>query len=542
MPRLLLLTLAALSLLPDSVSMLQPSRCQTLHTRELSILNCTGRSLERIPKNLAAADRVLLDNNRLHRLPNGAFDSYFSLRSPSLLSLAHNNLSLISAGAFDSLTRLRSLRLNHNGLRLPEAWVPAALPDTLEDLDLSDNPLDTLPSHHFAHLERLKSLRAANARLRQLGGDALAGLTNLRELDLLNNQLTSLPQQNTDFHLKAMPDLSRLRLGGSNPWTCDCRLVWLKRWLNSRPFVSTESTVLRGRDEVVELAPVCAQPRDLRGQELFSHRLAESALDCDVGPFLVQLDPDLVLYACIAGAWLLGLLSACGALTYCLLPKAKYPLRPEAPPPPRTTVILKVPAEQQHNHLVSTLQRQHGSGSLPRVRRIPSKAGDSERPPAPPKKAEEPPPAPADTEEVAYQLHHLPRMAPHSPPARHEPHYQLLSASLKKPGPPSAAHRHRPEPPRREEPHQPLHDPQQRQLMRQMQEQLTERTQRREEPHDPQQRQLMRQMQEQLAERSQRRGEPALHSILKKGRPRTLSQTTVTSTEPPRSEHEETAT
>lgn len=396
--RLLVFCLLILGSLPHSSLSARPI-CNTFKYQKQTVTSCRGQGLFkfiRIPDNLGTAtEHLLFDNNRIRVLKNASFVRYPKL---SFISLRTNRLESIDLFAFSKLAKLRKLDFRENDLRLPSSWSSLALPATLETLDLSENPLGQLPDNHFAHLTRLKTFRAAEANLEVLHPDALAGLTSLRVLDLVNNRLMTLPEANTRRHLDAMPSLSGLRLGGANPWHCDCRLAWLKRWLQTHPFVSTLA-VVRAPNEILELSPVCAAPRRLEGRELFSQRLPNTALRCRTPTSRswvldVFNSPDVPMYAAIAGGWLLALLAVCTAVTVCILPEEKF-ATPEAPAPSKAAV-LKVPKPKM------------GTQSL------------SGAPLA---------------KEPQIQLNHLPRATPNSPTQSREqrtPQYQLLSAQSPK--------------------------------------------------------------------------------------------------------------
>ncbi|XP_057375481.1 uncharacterized protein LOC130696423 [Daphnia carinata] len=92
--------------------------------------------------------------------------------------------------------------------------VPSSgLESTIQVLDLSGNPLSQLVANEFrrlglTHLQRVILQRCA---LRHIDGTAFAGLTNLIELDLSHNVLSSIPTQ----AFQHFPELRELKLNGN---------------------------------------------------------------------------------------------------------------------------------------------------------------------------------------------------------------------------------------------------------------------------------------------------------------------------------------
>ena len=121
---------------------------------------------------------------------------------------------------------------------------------------------------------------------------AFSGLGRLSALNLVNNELRTL---NSAIQLTLASTLRVVRLY-RNPWTCDCRLRWLRRWLVSRAGAGSssrdvDSTVVNW--DFASNTPTCAAPALIRGvawrhltPDQFacpSRIVAVSAADADAG-------------------------------------------------------------------------------------------------------------------------------------------------------------------------------------------------------------------------------------------------------------------
>lgn len=111
---------------------------------ELRVLNLQRNALEHLPAfahTMPKLRRLELGHNHLAALPRTI------AKMPALryLTLAHNYINRVSVKGIAALPQLQSLDLRANWLAgLPTA-LASKLPATLERLDLSANPLQTLP-------------------------------------------------------------------------------------------------------------------------------------------------------------------------------------------------------------------------------------------------------------------------------------------------------------------------------------------------------------------------------------------------------------
>lgn len=135
------------------------------------------------------------------------------------LDLADNNIWSTPAELFCPLFSLIHLNLTSNKLQDVSAlgfsdWgngplAPGrACASVLENLDLSENEIISLPDNGFSGLRSLEELHLQNNAISTVGDRALAGLTSLKTLNLSSNCLVALPPE----LFQSSRDLRRLYL------------------------------------------------------------------------------------------------------------------------------------------------------------------------------------------------------------------------------------------------------------------------------------------------------------------------------------------
>ena len=126
--------------------------------RELTELKLFDNQLSALPSGvfdqLTKLTELSLSNNQLSALPDGVFAQLTDL---TVLTLNNNQVSALPSGVFDQLTKLTRLYLNSNQV----SALPENIFDQLTDLtllNLFDNPLTSLQKSDFDHLTNLEVL------------------------------------------------------------------------------------------------------------------------------------------------------------------------------------------------------------------------------------------------------------------------------------------------------------------------------------------------------------------------------------------------
>nr|XP_031834412.1 platelet glycoprotein V [Nomia melanderi]XP_031834413.1 platelet glycoprotein V [Nomia melanderi] len=185
-----------------------------LKERDVSLLLGTGRRLEtvdasrtglaRVPAALTRSVRALrLAGNKLTAIRGGDLDSYPLLR---ILDISENRLTDIEDDALGRLEVLEELDISGNVL----VRVPRSLPNSLTNLKLQRNAIVALKLNDLQGLCNLRSLTLNENEIGEIEVGALGQLPVLEELDLSHNPIKTLPA-NT---LSGPSNLAKLRMSG----------------------------------------------------------------------------------------------------------------------------------------------------------------------------------------------------------------------------------------------------------------------------------------------------------------------------------------
>lgn len=246
--------------------------------KSLTMVSCqlNHPSLQAL-KRLAKLEDLILYNNQITSIPSGVFENMAHLKSVDLqdcslssiskgtfigakaslqtLNLAGNIDMSISADAFQDFSLLQRLELDRASAAnldqsslqplasslvflsmkqmglTPSRWAMLRPLDRLKTLQLTSNSLSTMEDMFFQHFDQLASLDLSQNALGDLPQQATFGLQgSLAEFDLRGNQLVTLSVCALDPTQFEQLEVFDLRLD-NNPLTCDCRLIWLHRWL-----------------------------------------------------------------------------------------------------------------------------------------------------------------------------------------------------------------------------------------------------------------------------------------------------------------------
>ncbi|KAL1130294.1 hypothetical protein AAG570_013232, partial [Ranatra chinensis] len=159
------------------------SGCPSGCTCDGTLVDCSGRSLTEIPKDIPMyTSELLLNDNEIGKIKS---DGLFG-RLPNLikLDLRRNHITGIEANAFEGCSRLTELLLAEN-------------------------------------------------KIREIQNKMFTGLHNLKSLSLYDNMITCVMPGSFDF----LSNLHTLNLL-SNPFICNCHLGWFAEWLKRKELLA----------------------------------------------------------------------------------------------------------------------------------------------------------------------------------------------------------------------------------------------------------------------------------------------------------------
>lgn len=175
-----------------------------------SYIHCARKQLKEIPNFTRITntfyDELVLNDNQITEITSNAF---LGLRVKRL-NLSGNKLRAIAADAFVELSNyLEELTIEFDPDAMTE--IPEAIRTNLvnlRSLKLIDLNLSQLKDHSFAKFRKLESLSMIKCNLHSLGADAFVSLTNLRYLNLDQNQLNDSSWPSLSNYLPQLETLS----------------------------------------------------------------------------------------------------------------------------------------------------------------------------------------------------------------------------------------------------------------------------------------------------------------------------------------------
>ncbi|KFD72722.1 hypothetical protein M514_01849 [Trichuris suis] len=191
-----------------------------------------------------------LEYNRIDSLPAWMFEG-----TPNLLYLylRGNKLQRLDPKAFCNIRELQYLSLGDFGVKRLNAEMLQCLPD-LSRLDVTDGSLENIEIGALQKMPNLGSINLRNNRITRIDRSTFAGLVRLYSIDLSNNRLSRI----SNFAFSSLPSLRHLDISRNelellepntfdksfqettdgrsiylcdNPWICDTKLNWFRRWL-----------------------------------------------------------------------------------------------------------------------------------------------------------------------------------------------------------------------------------------------------------------------------------------------------------------------
>lgn len=247
-----------------------PSSCICKWKGGKQSVECVNKSLITVVEGMDPNTQVLdYTGNNLKTLHNEKFQK-MGLVNLQKIYLSRCRISIIDPKAFRGLTNLVDLDLSHN---LLPAVPSETFPDypSLMKLTLTGNQIKQIKTGTFQPLSYLVTLELSKCEIEVIEDAAFVGLDSLEWLKLDNNKITTISGSNilpTGLH---GIDLHH------NPWTCDCRLIGLRRWLES-----TKTPMA--------IDPVCSIPTRLSSVTIKSLSIDELACEPQITPTTFYLE------------------------------------------------------------------------------------------------------------------------------------------------------------------------------------------------------------------------------------------------------------
>ncbi|PIK38867.1 hypothetical protein BSL78_24305 [Apostichopus japonicus] len=199
-------------------------------------------------------EEIYLNMISLRKLLNSTFSELHSLRT---LHFWGGRLRELEEYALAGLSSLKDINFSLNDIRsLPEDLFYETI--NLEVVSLSLNKLAELPSRIFSNSPHLKIIELASNRLSSIPSDIFMGLSALEKVDLKKNNLVELPLLNVKFldlvsnQLTSLPfpdgeiKWEEVRLH-HNPLHCDYTIEPLRNWYECQINRSCNGTAIVDR-------------------------------------------------------------------------------------------------------------------------------------------------------------------------------------------------------------------------------------------------------------------------------------------------------
>ena len=180
--------------------------------------------LKSIPRDLDYDIKILLFRD--NHLTSLAMDEFTMYRALQELWLTRNKIEQIAPDAFRNLHNLQKLDLEGNKIQdIPPAVFQHLT--SVRKLNMKDNPLMVITRDALSNRKNVEELNFENCWLERIHPEVFRGLNRLVDLNLVNNELQVL-DAGMERYLPISLNVMRLYI---NPWNCDCKLRWLREYL-----------------------------------------------------------------------------------------------------------------------------------------------------------------------------------------------------------------------------------------------------------------------------------------------------------------------
>lgn len=163
------------------------------HLHNLNLLDLSNNNLEYLTEeclmHLGNLETLKLSNNFLENLPRNMFKLNKNLKE---VDLSNNLIASISDGTFNGSCSLSSLDLSRNNLKNFDTLSFNVISNTLKELSLHENGLETMPKEIFNDLRVLNYLDLSDNLLKDIHDSYFSHLINLETLNIQYNLITNL--------------------------------------------------------------------------------------------------------------------------------------------------------------------------------------------------------------------------------------------------------------------------------------------------------------------------------------------------------------
>ncbi|KAM9320229.1 nyctalopin [Gastrophryne carolinensis] len=196
--------------------------------QELMFFQNNFRRIPGAVRGMKNLTHIYLESNRIEAV---AYNSLQDIPNLKYLNLQDNKMYVIHDKSFQDCQKMEYLFLNDNLLNeLPDNSFKGL--KRLKMLNLGGNFIQNVSRSWFQDLVELEVLYLDRNNIGWIEEGAFENLTSLVALHLNSNNLTTLPLD----VFQPVYFIGRLFLF-KNPWECDCRLQWLREWMDSYKLV-----------------------------------------------------------------------------------------------------------------------------------------------------------------------------------------------------------------------------------------------------------------------------------------------------------------